>query len=233
MIRFIITLCLLLIVAYCTWRGYRNGIVRGVCGIVAILLALYGAGVAANMFSEEFKGVLMPFVSGMIDGAADKVKNNDESAVIQLSKAEKADAYMFSYACARQVGLVDRAAKLVAEETAKENNVVGQQLYEELSDNLVGRLAHVAVFCIAFAIIAIVFGVIGNVINVSLLIPKLGVAEPVIGAVLGLIKGVLLMYAVAMFLRYLGLVLPKDLLNESGLLFKLINDNPVASRVGL
>ena len=175
----------------------------------------------------------MPFVSGMIDGAADKVKNNDEGAVVQLSKAEKADAYMFSYACARQVGLVDRAAKLVAEETAKENNVVGQQLYEDLSDNLVGRLAHVAVFCIAFAIIAIVFGVIGNVINVSLLIPKLGVAEPVIGAVLGLLKGVLLMYAVAMFLRYLGLVLPKDLLNESGLLFKLINDNPVASRVGL
>ena len=229
MIRFIITLCLLLIVAYCTWRGYRNGIVRGVCGIVAILLALYGAGVAANMFSE----VLMPFVSGMIDGAAEKVKSNDESAVVQLSKAEKADAYMFSYACARQVGLVDRAAKLVAEETAKENNVVGQQLYEDLSDNLVGRLAHVAVFCIAFAIIAIVFGVIGNVINVSLLIPKLGVAEPVIGAVLGLLKGVLLMYAVAMFLRYLGLVMPKDLLNESGLLFKLINDNPVAGRVGL
>ena len=229
MIRFIITLCLLLIVAYCTWRGYKNGIVRGVCGIVAILLALYGAGVAANMFSEEFKGVLMPFVSGMIDGAADKVKSNDESAVVQLSKAEKTDAYMFSYACARQVGLVDRAAKLVAEET----NVVGQQLYEDLSDNLVGRFAHVAVFCIAFAIIAIVFGVIGNVINVSLLIPKLGVAEPVIGAVLGLLKGVLLMYAVAMFLRYLGLVLPKDLLNESGLLFKLINDNPVAGRVGL
>lgn len=233
MLKFIITLVLLVIVGYCTWRGYKNGIVRGVCGIVAILLALYGAGIAANMFSEEFKGVLNPFISGMIDAAAEKVSSNAEDAVVQLSKAEKQDVYMFSYACSRQLGLVDRAAKLVAEDTAAENNVVGQLLYESLSDKLCSRFARVAVFCVAFALIAIVFAVIGNVINVSLLIPKLGVAEPVIGAVLGLIKGILLMYAVAMFLRYLGLVLPASVKEETGLLFKLINDNPVAGRVGL
>lgn len=233
MLKFIITLVLLGIVAYCAWRGYKNGIVRGVCGIIAVLLALYGAGIASDMFSEEFEGVMGPFVSGMIDSAADKVKNDDEKAVVQLSESQKADVYSFSYACARQLGLVDSAAQTLGEEVAEEYSAVNQALYEGISAKLCGRFADVAVFMVAFAILAIVFAVIGNVVNLSFLIPKLGVVEPILGAILGLIRGLMLMYTITILLRYLGIVLPDSLLSESGLLFKLVNDNPVAGRVGL
>jgi len=233
MLRFIITLLLLLIVVYCVWRGYRNGIVRGVCGIIAILLALYAAGVVADMFQAEFDGILSPFISGMIDSAADKVKDNDKEAVVQLTKAEKTDVFSVSYACSRQIGLIDSAARLVAEEMAEETQLVNQQMYERLSAKLCTKLAHIAIFCVAFAIVLIVLTVIGNVINLSFLIPKLGVVEPILGALLGFVRGLMVMYAITMFLRYLGIIIPDDLLKESGLLFKLINDNPVASRVGL
>jgi len=233
MLKFVITLVLLGIVVYCTWRGYKNGIVRGVCGIIAILLALYGAGIAADMFSEEFEGVMSPFVSGMIDSAADKVKNGDEKATVKLTEAQKADVYSFSYACARQLGLVDSAAKTIGEETAAEYHVVNPTLYEGISAKLCSRFANVAVFMVAFAILAIIFAVIGNVVNLSFLIPKLGVVEPILGAILGLIRGLMLMYTITILFRYLGIILPGSLMAESGLLFKLVNDNPVANRVGL
>ena len=38
-----IDVVLLAIVVYCGWRGYRNGIIRGICGLLAIVIALYGA----------------------------------------------------------------------------------------------------------------------------------------------------------------------------------------------
>lgn len=233
------------IIVYSIWRGYKNGIIRGVCGILALFLSLYGAGIVADLYGTEFDGILTPFVSGMVDTAADNLRNfdwdkydpedpeGDKPPKIHLTETEKKDVYAVSYACSRQMGLIDEAAMQMAESVAEECDVVNQSMVDTLSVKLCEKLAYVAVYCLTFAILAIAFAVIGNVINLSFLIPKLGLVEPIIGAILGLARGIILMYAVAMFLRYLGIILPDSLLVEPELLFRLVNENPVAARVGL
>lgn len=231
--KWIIIILLLGIVALCTWRGYKDGIIRGVCGILAIIISLYLAGVVAKMYNDEFDGMLTPFISGMVDSSVDKVLSDDDEVVVHISDSEKSDVYMLSYAVSRQLGVVDNAAKLIAEETADECDSVNQNMCSVLSDKLCAKFAYIAVYCVSFIVIAIVFSVIGNIINVSLIIPKLGIIEPIAGAVIGLIRGIILMYAVAMFLRYLGIIIPDELIEGSKLVFKIVNDNPVAGKIGI
>ena len=52
---------------FCAWRGYKNGIIRGACGILAIILALFCGNIIANMYGTDFDGMLYPFVNGMVD----------------------------------------------------------------------------------------------------------------------------------------------------------------------
>lgn len=229
----ILIIILIAIPVFCAWRGYKNGIIRGVCGILAIIIALYCGNIVANMYSEDFNGMLSPFINGMVDTSENTVMSKPDEAVVHISNSEKTDVYMVSYAIIRQMGIVESAATKMAEEVQAECTSVDQTMRSAIGDKLSSRFSYIVVFCVAFAMIAILFAVIGNVINISFQIPILGIAEPILGIVLGAIKGIIIMYTVAMFLRYLGIVIPDGILNGTGLIFKLVNSNPVANKLGI
>ena len=229
----ILTVILIAIPVFCAWRGYKGGIIRSACGILAIILALFCGNIVANMYSTDFDGMLSPFVNGMVDGAENTVLTNDDKAVVQLDNKEKGDVYSVSYAIFRQMGVVDNAAARMAEEIKAECTNVDQNMCDTIGKNLSARFSYILVFCVAFALVAIIFAVIGNVINISFQIPLFGIAEPILGTVLGVVKGIIIMYAVAMFMRYLGIVIPDEALEGTEFVFKLVNENPVADKFGI
>ena len=187
---------------FCAWRGYKNGIIRGVFGILAIIVALYCGNIIANMYSKDFDGMLSPFIGGMVDTSENTVMSKPDEAVVHISDSEKTDVGAVSYAIIRQMGVAEGAAKALAEEVSEECANVDQAMCDTIGEKLSARFSYIVVFCVAFAMIAILFTVIGNIINISFQIPVLGVAEPILGAVLGAVRGILIMYAVAMFLRW-------------------------------
>lgn len=229
----ILKIIFIAIPVFCAWRGYKNGIIRSACGILAVVLALFCGNIVANMYSTDFDGMLSPFVNGMVDGAENTVMTDEEEAVVQVSDSDKDDVYTVSYAIFRQMGVVESAAEKMAEEVALECPNVDQSMCDTIGENLSARFSYILVFCIAFAMIAIIFAVIGNIINISLQIPILGVAEPILGTIIGAAKGLLIMYAVAMFLRYFGIIIPDEALEGTEFVFKLVNENPVADKFGI
>lgn len=66
--RIALDIAIVAIVALCAWRGYRAGIINGICGILAIIIAIYGANLIANTYSDELIGALDPFISGIVEG---------------------------------------------------------------------------------------------------------------------------------------------------------------------
>ncbi|MCR4935180.1 MAG: CvpA family protein, partial [Oscillospiraceae bacterium] len=66
MIRLIIDIILLVIVGLCTWGGYRRGLIGGVAGILAIVIALFGGSLLSSAYSHEVVPALQPFVDGFI-----------------------------------------------------------------------------------------------------------------------------------------------------------------------
>ena len=232
MIKWIIVLAFLGIIALCTWRGYKSGIVRSVFAILAIVISIYGASLIAGIYNEEFDGMIKPFLSGMVDTAASKVRSGEDT-VVKLEDGDRENVYKMSYAVMRELGLVDSATDKIAIEVEDETKNVNQDMYNLISDKVCQRVAYVAVFYICFILIAIIFAVVGNLVNLSFEIPKAGIAEPIVGAVLGLVRGLILVYAIAMIFRYTGIFLKENVTDNFGILHAISNANPIAGIIGM
>ena len=63
----IINIVLLVIIALCTWGGFKRGLVGGIAGLLAIVIALFGGSLLSATYSGEVIPALKPFVGGIID----------------------------------------------------------------------------------------------------------------------------------------------------------------------
>ena len=69
------------IVVFCAWRGYRNGLIRGAFGVVALLASLFLANTIARTYANEFTGVLTPFASGIIESTLFSMASEDDDII--------------------------------------------------------------------------------------------------------------------------------------------------------
>ena len=236
----VIDITIVAIVAFCAWRGYRNGLIRGIFGIVALVVALIIANLAAAAYSDEFTGMLNPFVSGVVDTTlADMFEEGvAEAAVPTVYTALRTDdegAFSTAIEALRRIGLPDTAAENVAEMATSPDEdgfTVGGLLSDMLSNRLSSVFAYVAVFGIAFILLAIVFTVIGNLINLVFTIPGFQLLDSITGAVLGLAKGLFVVFTLAVIIRYIGLLAP-EILEETTVLSFIVNVNPIAGILGI
>ncbi len=232
-IKIIVFLALFGTIVLCAWRGFKDGIIRSMCGIVAIFVALYFGGIVAKMYNNEFVGMLEPFISGITEKTVNKVLSDDKDIVIHISDKEKTEVYAVTYAASREMGLSESAATLMADEIKQECTIVNNGMMETLAEKLCLRFSYVALYALAFAFIAIALAVVINVVNVSFKIPVLKAAEPIVGTILGILRGILIMYTIAMFLRYLGIIVSDEIISGSKYIFKVVNENPLADRFGI
>ena len=138
--------------------------------------------------------------------------------MITVRTSDKDDVYTVCYAASRELGICDAAADKLAREMADDTSVVDQEMTELLSAKLCSKLAFAGLAAIAFILIAIVFAVIGNLI---------------IGTLLGIAKGIIIVLALATVFRYTGKIIPDTAVETTKILPHILNNNPVADRLGL
>ncbi len=249
-----IDIVLVLILALAAWRGFRNGFIRGVLGLVAIVVAIYGANLVAKTYSGEFTGMLKPFVGGIINSAvSDAIVKYDQQSPdtetgadgdgesdadtgadgdADTGRDDDANVFEISFEALRNIGISSKAAGLLAEKVGDEIKSIGQQMTSSLTEKLCGALAYIILFGISFVIILIIFAIIGNLMNLVYILPGIETADRLIGLILGLVKGALIVFAIAVMIRYLGLLSPEAVQNTT--LLKLITDvNPLADLLGI
>ena len=241
-----IDLILVGIILLCVWRGFKSGIIRGVCSIVALVIAIFGANLVATAYSGEFTGMLSPFVSGVVDTVimdilypsaddSETVTANTPSAISPRSgRAEKLSTYDVAFAALRKIGLPENASVKVAELVSGGDSepVPGISIAERISDKLCSVLAFAAVFGVCFILLSIIFAVLGNLINLVFSIPGLEQLDSLLGMALGLVRGLVIVLVAAAVIRYVGLV-TSSLIDRTVLLKYLINANPIASILGI
>ena len=234
MTTFLIDLAIIGIVAFCAWRGYKSGLIRGVFGVVSLIAAIFVANITAQAYSGEAKSMLMPFVSGIIDSTISKLAEDgiEYQAIAHDHNIDDVD-FGTAYMALRQLGLPEAAAVNVAERTLEvEEDEQTFSLADLIAERLSSSLSYVAVFGIAFLLIAIVFAVIGNLVGVVFALPGLKLVDLIAGAVFGLFKGIIIIYTIAVIIRYFGLLL-QSTIEGTSILRYIINNNPIASLLGV
>ncbi len=247
MVSTAIDIALILIVGFSTWRGFKNGFIRGIFGVLAIIIAIYGANLIAKTYSGEFTGMLKPFVGGIVDKSVTDVVGNDEpdeadgvagngsDAAVGTTggdTAEHTNIYDISYRALRGIGVSEEASRNLADKVETEIDSAGQQLSNNLTEKLCSVLAYIAVFGISFILIAIIFAVVGNVINLAFSLPGIELVDKIVGLTLGLLRGLLIILAIGVIIRYLGL-LSAGTVENTVLLKYMSNHNPIANILGI
>ena len=225
MVHWIIDIVLLLILIGCAWKGYRNGLIPGIFMLLALFASLYGAKLVAETYSEEFTSILEPFASGMTDRAMRELEDED------VLKGN--DVYAASKAILEEIGFMGSAAENIAGELDKEVNETGHVLRAAMVKRLCIDVAYVLTLVIAFVLLAIAFAVIGNLISLSFHIPGLEVIDGILGAIFGLGEGAVFAFFIAWLLRFGGMLLKAEVVEETILLKWLQSVNPLVEFFGL
>ena len=225
----LIDLAIIGIVVFCAWRGYRSGLIRGVFGVVTLVVSLFLANIAATAYSDEFTGMLTPFVGGVVDNVLSEMAAEGFEYELEDYDNDSED-FKAAYTALRRIGLPVPAAIRVAENaTEKESDAT---LADTIAAKLSSALAFVAVFGIAFVLVAIVFAVIGNLIGLVFTLPGLRALDVVAGVAFGLAKGLLIVLAIAAIVRYYG-ILALETLEETSVLSYLVSNNIIADMLGI
>jgi len=217
------------IIAFCIWRGYRNGLIRGAFGIVALVASLFIANITATAYSDEFTVVMKPFVSGIVESALSEIHDDDVEYEF-VEHEDESEEFNEAFNALRYIGLPQTAAVRVAEHSTEEQTEAF--LSEVVANKLSSTLAHVAVFGIAFALLAIIFTVVGNLIGFVFSLPGLKLLDIIAGIAFGIVKGFIIVYAIATVVRYFGL-LAVSTLEETAILNYFVNNNPIAEMLGI
>jgi len=224
-----IDLSIIAIVTFCAWRGYKNGLIRSVFGVVALIVSLIIANIAAEAYSGEITGVIKPFVSGIVDSTLTKMVE-EEVEYEPVEHEDDTEEFAMTYTALRRLGLPKAAAIRIAELVAEED--IEGFISDLIADNLSSILAFVAVLGIAFLLMAIIFAVIGNLIGFVFSLPGLRLVDIIAGVAFGLVKAMIIVFTLAAVVRYFGL-LAVSTLEETSILNYLVNNNPIAEALGI
>ena len=222
----IIDLILVAIIAFCVWNGYRKGFIMGISGILALIVAFYGAQIVADTYSQEFNSMLKPFISGIVDSAVATVQEDDEA------QYDDGDVYGITYDALGNIGVLKTAAEDIAQEISDRVERTGQTMREEIVNVLCSKIAYVLTAVIVFLLILIVFTVIANLLNLAFKLPGLEFINETLGALFGFAKGAIIIVAIAWLMRYLGVLVDEDIVNKTLLLEWLMEHNLVTKFFG-
>jgi len=234
MTTFLIDAAIVGTVIFCGWRGFKSGLIRGVFGVVSLITALLIANIAAQAYSGETKSMLLPFASGIIDSTMTELSEQGiEYQAIAHDHEVDDEAFGIAYMALRDLGLPEAAAVRIAEQSITlEEDEQGRYFPDIIADRLSSAFSYVAVFGIAFLLIAIVFAVVGNLVGLIFALPGLKYVDMIAGTALGLLKGVIIVYTVAVIARYFGLLI-LSMIEDTTIFRYLINNNPIANMLGV
>jgi len=235
LISFLLDIAIVGTVVFCGWRGYKSGLIRGVFGIVALILALFVSNIVAQAYSDDAKVLLRPFASGIIESTmTELVDEGTQYGSDEHNPRVDDPSFARAYTALREIGLPDAAASAIAEQSMIAEIFDGGEnpFADVVAERLTSSLAFVGVFAVSFLLIAIVFAVIGNLVGVVFSLPGLKLVDTIAGAACGFIKGIVIVYVLAVIVRYFGLLM-LPILEGTTVLYFIVNNNPIAAMLGV
>lgn len=181
--------------------GWRRGLVFSLCSLLAIFVSFFGAKWIADTFSPTVGDWLAPQISTHIQEALTQHPELAESGVDALLQG---------------AGLPGSLAPLVQNQvTAADGaSLAARAISQEVSK----VLAFGGLFLLSFLVLIFLWRIISHALNLVARLPVLNFCNRSLGAVFGLVKGVLILCVVGWALCDLTGLVSQDILSETWLL---------------
>ena len=220
----VIDIILLIIIALCTWNGYKRGLVGGIAGILAIVVALFGGSLLSSAYSHEVVPALEPFIDGYIDSQANRDAvlesmgyGDSDYSVEDIIAQDGSLKYDYAYECLLSVGFYAKTSEKLATRAVELAEEGSMDMTAAVVSVVCDTATYVGGAALGFLIILIFLIAVANVGNLSLRLPNMENLDEIGGSVVGFIKGFIYCVLLCWLLSFLGMVIGKTTLAETTL----------------
>lgn len=178
------------------WQGYRKGFILTLCGFLAVFVAFIGATIISDALAAPVADILRPVVQQQIHRVVqEQVLSADLSAIVppeglgELLTALQDSTVFQGFAATFQKAVDAGVIQVTGDAVLALANYVAVQLAETV------------LFLVAFITILVVWYFISHALDLAFRLPVLSTLNHWAGALLGLIKGFVLLYIAAQLLK--------------------------------
>lgn len=233
----IVDILLIIIIALCTWNGYKRGLVGGVAGILAIIISLLGASIISAAYSHEVVPALEPFVSGYLDSHRNRDAilermgyGSSDLSLEDILEQDSSLRYDYAYESLSDLGLYSKRAEDLAADAVNIAAETGCTMTQAIVSVLCNTITSVGTMLIAFLLILILLVAVASIGNLSFRLPNLESVDEIGGAILGFAKGFQYCILLCWLLSFLGIIIGKETMAHTTLgRFFLIFDSLTSS----
>jgi len=220
--KLIIDVVLLAIIALSTWGGYKRGLVGGIAGVLAIIVAVFGG----TLLSSAYAGEVVPALEPFIDGYVDSQKNRDlmlenmgfgesDLSLEDILAEDPSLRYDYAYEAMKLMGFHEKRIEELADKAIDLSEETGASLTDAVVAVLCDTISYVGGLTIAFLLILIMLIAAANLVNLSLRLPNMEALDEVGGAVIGFAQGFVYCVFLAWLLSFFGIVIGKETLENT------------------
>ena len=238
--RTILSLAFLIILIFCGWSGYKKGLIMGVFSLLAFAVSVYGANLLSTTYSGEVVDALRPFANGFVEV---NIVDKKVRPAMGLDAMTLSSTDFFTQNPGREkefctltytsMGIYDATSEQMAGEAVARSHEKGEDLLDAVVNVLCERVAFVGGFILAFIMVYILLTVLLNLPNISFKIPNFEALNDIGGAVLGAAQGICLLLVVGWALKFTGLLIPHETLEETFLVPWFMDQPFLVSYLGI
>ena len=222
--KLIIDVALLVIIALCTWGGFKRGLIGGIAGLIAIVIALFGGSLLSSAYSGEVIPALKPFVNGYIDTPqtrddilAELGYGDSDKSLADILAEDPSLRYDYAYNCMLTVGFSSDRAEELAQKSVALSEERGLSMTDAVVAVLCDTITFVGGLLLAFLMILILLIALANVFNLSLRLPNMEALDEISGTILGFARGFVYCVLLCWVLSFFGLVIGRNTLENTTL----------------
>lgn len=198
--------------------GGKRGLFRALSGLLAVVVALVGAGIIAATFTTPVTKVVTPLIAGHIE---EKVENamavQSAGSGVQMSEADTEDPSAIQDLLTI-LGLDDEVRSRLAEEVQEKVRDTGASIAAAVVESMARSFIYGTLYILSFAVLLLLMKVLIGAMDLVLKLPLLRGLNTLGGAAVGLVEGALLLFLAVWVLRRLGVSFESEALAEAHIL---------------
>lgn len=241
----LLDLILIAVLAFFAWLGAKRGFVLTLCGLLATIVALVGANLLAGALAPKVAQALQPAIAQRLEAALEEqfdavhssVDDSDQAPLPvdpdQIQTAQGEIPLQEVLGALRDMGLYQELIDSVDKAIQEGALDVAAGAAAAVAAAVAESVAYTLIFLISFLLLLLLWNILAHTLDLVTKLPGLNFLNKTGGAVLGFVKGCLILFVAVWALRLTGTILPEETVRQSYLLPFFLSSNPIAYLTGI
>jgi len=215
--------------------GLKRGLFRALAGLVAVVIALVGAGLVAASFSQPAAKLVTPLAAQYIeekvaDAMAEQASRADQT---ELSEHVEESVGVDIRDLLSIIGFDEEVCGELAAHVEERVHAAGATITAAVVESLAHSFIYGTLYILSFLLILLLMKVLIGAMDLVLKLPGLRALNALGGALIGLIEGALLLFLAVWALRRLGVSFESEGLADAHILRIFTANTPLGVLMSL